>query len=65
MERLNAAADKEGIAFVENHKSFVARVIPFDEPTEISVLIEDEEDRTFAPDPGECERGIPVKRLRH
>jgi hypothetical protein len=40
--------------------------IPFDEPTEISVMIEDDEYRTFVPDPGECERvGLPIKRLRH
>jgi hypothetical protein len=40
-------------------------LVPFDEPTKIIIVIEDEEGRTSAPEPGECERvGIPVKRIR-
>ena len=56
------------IAPVENLVERLNRgeTIPFDESTEISVLIEDEEYRIFAPDPGECERvGLPIRRLRH
>ena len=39
---------------------------PFDAPTEISVIIEDDQYRVFVPNPGECERvGMPIKRLTH
>jgi hypothetical protein len=47
-------------------ETLINKVIPFDEPIRIEVIIEDEDFCIFTPNPGECERvGLPIKRLRH
>jgi hypothetical protein len=63
---LDAVIQAMEVASIENlvERLNCGETISFDEPTKISVLIEDECCRTFAPDPGECERvGIPIRRL--
>jgi len=67
-ERLNAAvgAMEEAGESVPHYEILVKKVVPFDESTEVSIIIEDELCRVFIPDRGECERvGVPIKRLTH
>jgi len=62
IERLNAAVEQG----MPNTLDLPQRIIPFDEPTPVMTVIEDEDLRRFVPSSGECERvGLPIRRLRH
>jgi hypothetical protein len=61
---LNCRIEAFEIAPTSSIPHYFSEPPPFDEQTEIYVVIEDEYFRTFVPKPGECERvGLPVRRL--